>query len=199
MPVGRTLDFCSSKRCRHDARRRGRPVDGPTETVDAFVGFLRRVERTTATRVGAGVPIADAWDGERWRRELEDDLADTPELAGHLLAGVRANLREVETAADVHRVFDLMLDRIPVLVPALDRARAELDPSPHLVYLLHDRRGRLLFVGVADRGPRQLAEIHGGKAWFRDVTRVDFERTDSAEQAADRARSLIDERRPAFS
>jgi hypothetical protein len=91
-----------------------------------------------------------------------------------------------------------MLDRVPVLAPALERARAELGPSPFLVYLLHDRRGVLLFVGVTDQGPRQVAERHGGAAWYGDVARVEFERAASGAEAAARARRLIERRRPAF-
>lgn len=197
MPAGRSPDYCG-KRCRRAARRRGRPIDGPTDTIEAFVAFLRRVERTVAASVGAGLSVPEAWDEERWRRELEDDLVDAPELAGHLLAGVRANLHRVTSAGDVHRVFELMLDRVPVLASAIDRARAELAPSPHLVYLLHDRRGLLLFVGITDEGPKRLVDHYGRKPWFADVARVDFERAATREEAVARAGRLVETRRPRY-
>jgi hypothetical protein len=71
---------------------------------------LERMERTVASRVGAGRSVDEAWSTERWRRELVRELvvADVEEL----LARIRRNLAAARTARDVHEVFGRMRGRL---------------------------------------------------------------------------------------
>lgn len=199
MPPGRQLAYCG-KACRREWQRRGRPgAEGPASTVEAFAGFLGRVEATLVSRVGAGQTISEAWNEDRWRRELEADLPEAPELAGFLLEGIRANLRSVHDARGVRDVFSRMTNRVPIVALAIEKVAPEVvSPSPHLVYLLYDERGRLLYIGITDRGPRRLVEHYREKAWFSMVARVDIERMPSRAAAEERERALIRERGPAF-
>lgn len=72
------------------------------------------------------------------------------------------------------------------------------EPGAHLVYRLYDRRGRLLYVGVTDRGPQRLVEHYRIKPWFGMVERVEFERFTTRRRALDRERVLIGRDAPRF-
>lgn len=169
-------------------------------TVETFSSLLERMERTLTSRLGAGMEIREAWNTTRWLAELQADLGEErSEIAVHLIAGVWENIRHARSPEDIRDVFDRMLYRIPMVGEAVAAAELELGPiSPHLVYLLYDDRGRLLYVGVTDRGPVRLVEHYRLKPWFTDVTRVDFERRPSRKSALDHERYLIKTRRPIY-
>lgn len=65
-----------------------------------------------------------------------------------------------------------------------------------MVYLLFDRDGTLLYVGITDRGPVRLAEHYRHKPWFPEVCRVEFERYPTRRDSEAREKYLIQERAP---
>lgn len=89
-------------------------------TVDAMDVFLGRMEKTIASRVGAGATLDEAWEGERWRREMAADVA-VPDVVDGLLVAVRGQLGDARTARAVHDAFARMRSRLAA-VAAVDES-----------------------------------------------------------------------------
>lgn len=200
MPPGRQVAYCG-KACRREWKRRARPIErvSVVDTIEAFTALLDRMERTVASRVGAGQTIEEAFRRDRWKAELEGDLGERAPLAEHVIAGIAANLAHAVSVDDVHRAFWRMVGRADRLADTIDGLGDEVpSTSPHLIYLLYNRLGRLLYIGVTDRGPVRLVEHYRHKSWFVEVARVDFERCASRGTAISREAHLIRTRRPLY-
>jgi hypothetical protein len=170
----------------------------------SFIDHLARQERVVMGKVGAGVPIAEAIDASRWARELTEDGVVSKAEASAVMQAIRSHVVEavgtetdcrarVAAARTVFAFIRAQAGPLSEYGPGdAGRRRQVADPSAtHYVYRLYDGSGRLLYVGISDRGPVRLVEHYRRKPWFIDVERVEFERYASRRESEDRERHLI--------
>lgn len=148
-----------------------------------------------SSRVGANHP--KAWDPERWRRELVADIPLQPDAVAAILDGLDEAYRGAAKPVDVRDITDRLRDRLETITAAAEKVIDE-NPPPHVVYVLTDAFGDLLYVGITDRGPRRLVEHERLKPWWPRVATVNFERHPSREIALAREEHLIRTRHPRY-
>jgi len=149
--------------------------------------WLDRWENNVLGKVINGQTILDALKGERWSRELGEDLNDQERaeaLVEHCRQELQSGYSPDAPKQSIRAVFaSLRMD------PVVTGQRA--GSGTHVVYKLFDERGRLLYVGMTSRGPSRLVEHHRKKSWFIDVFDITFERFETRSQAAKHERDTI--------
>lgn len=169
--------------------------------LDAYLRYLKRQEQAILSRIGAGLDLRTAFQPARWTGELAADLGLSTSEAANLVGSIRnaLALALVDLNATRERVLAVRV------AYAEHRSRAELyvagavgttPAGQHLVYLLYEEAGELLYVGITDRGPVRLVEHHRSKPWFPAVVRVEFERYATRADSERREKFLISSRAP---
>lgn len=67
----------------------------------AIERLLERVHRTTASRLGAGVPIGEAFDPDRWAEELRVDFLDRPRVARLIVEALATAIGDARDLIDL--------------------------------------------------------------------------------------------------
>lgn len=173
---------------------------GLTTFAERSVCYFERQQRSVLSRIGAGMPIDKALNADRWARELRAETSCSPREAEALVESVRAQVAQAigplrdrpSRVAAARLVYAHVIE--------MSRGRRSITEGRgggrHMVYILHDHEGRLLYVGITDRGPVRLAEHYRHKPWFSEVARVEFERYDSRAESESREKYLIQRRAP---
>lgn len=180
----------------------------------AIEKFLARQEEVTRTRVAsAAMPWEKQFPMERWNRELASDLdavrpsGRNAEVVAVLNSLLENQLRTAagypssrERANAVTAIFADIRSRADAIAGELEgglRTNA-LDPDAgrQMLYRLYDDIGRLLYVGVTNRGPARLVEHYNTKPWFPLVARIELERHPDRRSVLERERKQIQMLRP---
>jgi hypothetical protein len=85
----------------------------PRDTAERVDALLARMDRSIASRVGAGQTINAAWDERRWGGELRRELASSD--VEELLARLQSALAGATTPTEVHQVFARLRERVAAL------------------------------------------------------------------------------------
>jgi hypothetical protein len=151
--------------------------------------WLKRQEVTVLSRLGAGVTPREAVHVERWVRELPGyDDAEVRSFVALVVNAIETSLAAMIEATPTESTGGREVTPARMAVAAgrdvyafyresVAQARV-LTPGPrgsHMVYLLLDELGCLLYVGITSRGPQRLAEHYRSKSWFLDVCSTRFE------------------------
>lgn len=169
-------------------------------TIEELTEQIDRQQRATLPRLGAGQPVERAYHRVRWVRELFASSAITAELATRVTDELYADLEDAtklcteprQRVAAARAVFGYWRNKV---ISSAGMA-APASTGDHLVYVLHDARGVLLYVGITDRGPVRLVEHYRTKPWFPQVHRVEFERYETRAASEAREKYLIQTRAP---
>jgi hypothetical protein len=165
---------------------------------EGILAFLDRQHRTMAARIGAGESLPGAFNFARWNGEAVANMDVSFPVARALNDFVVGRLIEAldlnPSVASVHAVYGELASR----VVAGGILKDDVAVGPFLVYRLLDRYGRLLYVGLTERGPMRLVEHAHRKAWWPFVVRVTFERFGSRAEAAARERFTIQTENPVY-
>lgn len=177
----------------------GKNRRGAAPVGDPLIAHLKRQERSVTSRIGAGMPLAEAMQAERWVRELSDDVTCSKEESSLFIDLIIANVTKAvgplrdkpSRVAATRLVYAHYVEAM--------RGRTVADPQQvgkHMVYLLYAEDGSLLYVGITDRGPTRLAEHYRHKPWFHLVCRVEFERYQTRDGSEAREKYLIQKLSP---
>lgn len=183
---------------------RGSTYDLSPDEARVYIAHLERQQKTIASRLGAGWDTARALDPRRWERELADDAptlgAAAADLTTDLMARIAAAIvgqadgRARASAALLVYAHQAETVRVgPQLAPIGSEGNGE-----HMLYILRDKGGHLLYIGITDRGPVRLAEHYRHKPWFGDVAQVEFERYASRADSEAREKYLIQRLAPRY-
>lgn len=185
------------------ARGAGRDGDAGLTYAERAVLHLERQQRAVLSKIGAGWPVSRAVDSRRWAREMAADTDCSMDEASAWIDVLRGQISEAigplrdkpSRVAAARMVYAHVIEMSRGRVSHADRNRGT---GKHMVYILHDVSGQLLYVGITDRGPVRLAEHYRHKPWFADVARVEFERYDSRVESESREKYLIQNRAPLY-
>lgn len=178
----------------------GNASDG-SKAGDVLGRYLSRQERAVLAKVGAGVSVNACFSGDRWSKELSDDiscsLTEARRFIGVLSDEISCSigpLRDTKSRVAAARL---------VYAHAREKARPTFGrpksgAGVHMVYQLYGLDGELLYIGITDRGPVRLAEHYRKKSWFSEVCQVEFERYETRSESEERESSLIRRRRPLY-
>jgi predicted GIY-YIG superfamily endonuclease len=132
---------------------------------------------------------------DRWVAELATDTARDPEECRQVAEWLRETVMAATAGVEDVR------QRVVIAHGVFSYCAAQVrdhQAGEHLVYLLYDGSGSLLYVGITDRGPQRLVEHYRTKPWFHQVARIEFERHVTRDKAAARETKLIRQRHPRF-
>ncbi len=83
----------------------GGSESGGTEQTKAFGAHIARARDRVLSRAGAGAPLEDLFDGERFERELRDDLGEGAFGAHELALSIKEGVRSAGTDLDAIKKY----------------------------------------------------------------------------------------------
>lgn len=175
---------------------------GTLTYAERAVRHLGRQQRSVLSRIGAGMPIEKTLNRNRWAKEMAQEVGCSQTEAAAWVDVIRQQVVEAIGPLQDRRERVAAARVVYAHVIEMSRGRRETSApdgaGKHMVYILHDSTGSLLYVGITDRGPVRLAEHYRHKPWFADVARVEFERYDSRQESEAREKYLIQRRAPLY-